>query len=102
MFAQDAHVNDQLRDFWGKDSIGSWIRREIVGERFRMEVIEAKVHFGDPILSAAVDGNFDKTGLPEPLVLNFLFSLRGKKIVRLLLLMKHSDEEAPEIRKIGE
>ncbi len=101
LFADDAHVNDQLRDFWGKASIGNWIRREIVGERFSMEVIEARMHFGDLILSANVDGDFDKTGLPSPLVLSFIFSLSDGKIARLLILMTRPGDEEPEVRKIG-
>ncbi len=101
LFVQDAHVNDQLRDFWGKASIENWIRREIVGERLCMEVIEARMHFGDLILSAIVDGDFDKTGLPSPLLLNFIFSLYEKKIARLLILMTRPGEEEPEVRKIG-
>ncbi|MES2106271.1 MAG: nuclear transport factor 2 family protein [Pseudomonadota bacterium] len=101
LFAEDAHVNDQLRDFWGKASIGNWIRREIVGERFCMDVIEARMHFGDLILSANVDGDFDKTGLPSPLILSFIFSLSDGKIARLLILMTRPGDEEPEVRKIG-
>ncbi len=66
-----------------------------------MEVIEARMHFGDLILSAIVDGDFDKTGLPSPLLLNFIFSLYEKKIARLLILMTRPGEEEPEVRKIG-
>lgn len=101
LFAEDAHVNDQLRDFWGKDAIASWIRREIVGERFCIDVIEARLHFDDLILSAEVGGDFDKTGLPSPLTLNFIFSFFEGKIVRLLLLVTRAGETEPEVRIIG-
>jgi hypothetical protein len=101
LFAEDAHVNDQLRDFWGKEAIGDWIRREIVGERFCMEVIEARVHFGDLILSAEVGGEFDKTGLPSPLVLNFLLTFYEGKIVRLLVLVTRPGETEPDVRIAG-
>lgn len=101
LFAQDAHVNDQLRDFWGRDAIGGWIRREIVGDRFYMRVLDARMHFGDVFLSAEVGGEFDKTGLPEPLVLSFLFSMREEKIVRLVILMTRAEQTEPEIRRPG-
>jgi hypothetical protein len=98
LFAEEAYVNDQLRDFWGKDAIAGWIRREIVGERFCMDVIEARRHFDDLILSATVDGDFDKTGLPLPLRLNFIFSFSDGKIARLLVLVTRPGETDPDIR----
>ncbi|MES2073143.1 MAG: nuclear transport factor 2 family protein [Pseudomonadota bacterium] len=101
LFATDAHVNDQLRDFWGKAAVGNWIHREIVGERLYVEVLEARRHFGDLILSAIVSGEFDKTGLPDPLILNFIFSFSDGKIVRLIILMTRPGETEPEVRKIG-
>lgn len=101
LFAQDAHVNDQLRDFWGKAAIGSWIRREIVGVRFSMDVIEARLHFNDLILSATVGGDFDKTGLPSPLILSFIFSFFDGKIARLLVLVTRAAESEPDIRIAG-
>ena len=99
LFAQDAHVNDQLRDFWGKEVIGSWVRREVAGERFTMDVLDAKQHFGDLLLTAKVAGDFDKTGLPDPMILSFIFSVCEGKVARLIILMTHPEESEPAIRK---
>jgi ketosteroid isomerase-like protein len=41
-FADDALVNDQLRDYWGKSAIRKWAERDIIGERLTM-VTGAKV-----------------------------------------------------------
>lgn len=101
LFAEDAHVNDQLRDFWGKDAIAEWIRREIVGERLCVDVIEARVHFDNLILSTEVGGDFDKTGLPSPLTLNFIFSFFDEKIVRLLILVTRPGNTEPDVRIFG-
>jgi hypothetical protein len=99
LFAQDAHVNDQLRDFWGAKAIEDWIRREIVGMRFSMQVLCAKRHFGDLILSAKVFGDFDNTGLPDPMILNFVFCVHAEKIARLIILLTRTEEAEPDIRK---
>src|ERR1700685_3223019 len=32
-FAEDALVNDQLRDYWGKPSIREWAKRDIMSNR---------------------------------------------------------------------
>jgi len=33
-----------------------------------------------------MDGTYDKTGLPDPLILSFYFSLRGDQITQLIIL----------------
>jgi hypothetical protein len=85
-FAEDALVNDQLRDLWGKAAIKHWAENEIIGDRVTMYVIEVVKHYGEIIVTARVDGDYDKRGLPEPLVLAFYFSLREDKIVQLIIL----------------
>ena len=84
--ADDALVNDQLRDYWGKEAITAWAERDIVGERLTLEVVATVEHYGHSIVTAHVDGLFDKRGLPDPLVLAFYFSSYGNKIVQLIIL----------------
>ena len=38
LFADDALVNDQLRDYWGKPAIRQWAARDIVAQSLTMEV----------------------------------------------------------------
>src|ERR1700726_4467722 len=68
-FADDAFVNDQLRDCWGKTAIREWAERDIIGERLTINVVGVIEH--NFIVIANIDGDFDKRGLPEPLVLAF-------------------------------
>ncbi|QBR01400.1 nuclear transport factor 2 family protein [Paraburkholderia pallida] len=98
LFIEDAYLNDQLRDFWGKEAIARWIRDEIVAERFYMNVTDARQHFGDLMLRAEVGGDFEKMGLPSPLILSFIFTFFDDKIARLLILLNRPDEAEPEIR----
>jgi hypothetical protein len=51
-FADDALVNDQLRDYWGKPAIGEWAKRDIIGERLTMNVTKVIDHYGNFIVSA--------------------------------------------------
>jgi hypothetical protein len=85
-FVDDALVNDQLCDYWGKEAIREWAIRDIVGERLAIHVVSKVDHYGHCILMAHVDGNFDKRGLPFPLVLAFYFSMYRDKIVQLIIL----------------
>jgi hypothetical protein len=85
-FAEDALVNDQLRDYWGRPAIREWARRDIIGERLTIKVVKAINHYGNAILTANVDGTYDKRGLPDPLVLAFYFTAQSDLIVQLIIL----------------
>jgi hypothetical protein len=67
-FADDPLVNDQLRDYWGKVAIRDWAERDIIGDRLTIALTKIASHYGNFIVTANVDGNFDKRGLPAPLV----------------------------------
>jgi hypothetical protein len=67
-FADEALVNDQLRDYWGKTAIRERAERDIIGERLTINVVGVIGHYGNFVVTANIDGDFDKQGLPEPLV----------------------------------
>ena len=90
-FAEDALVNDQLRDYWGKRAIREWAKRDIIGERLTMNVTKVINHYGNFIVTASVDGNYDKRGLPDPLVSAFYFTAQSDLIVQLIILRNRFD-----------
>jgi ketosteroid isomerase-like protein len=85
-FADDALVNDQLHDLWGTQAIREWAARDIIGVRMTMYVVKVVEHYGHAIVTANVDGDYDKRGLPEPLVVTLYFSISDNKIVQLIIL----------------
>ena len=89
-FADDALVNDVQREFRGKAAIRAWVEREIFGDKVTMEVIEVSDRNGDVAVTARLDGTYDKTGLPDPLLLTYYFSLRGGLINTLIVLLNKS------------
>jgi hypothetical protein len=42
-------------------------------------------------VTANIDGNYDKRGLPDPLVLTFYFSAHGDRIAQLIILRNQCD-----------
>ncbi len=85
-FAEDAYVNDARREFAGIEAIRRWVARELVGDKVRIDVREVLEHYGDTIVRGAYDGEFDKTNLPEEVILSNYFSVRGGKIVSLIVI----------------
>jgi ketosteroid isomerase-like protein len=90
-FADDALVNDQLRDYWGKAAIRGWAERDIIGERLTIAVTKVVRHYDNLIVTADIDGDFDKRGLPDPLVLAFYFTPHNDLIVQLIILRNRRD-----------
>ena len=90
-FADDALVNDQLRDYWGKPAIREWAARDIIGVSLTMDVTNVIEHYGNFVVTANVSGKFDMTGLPQPLVHAFYFTAHGDRIVRLIILRNRHD-----------
>jgi len=91
VFAADGMVNDQSREFRGPPAIRAWAAREMTGDRVTLRVIEAIRHETDVTVRAEIDGDYDKTGLPDPLVLSFYFTLRGSRIGQLIILHNKSN-----------
>jgi hypothetical protein len=87
-FAEDALVNDARREFWGKDAIRPWVEGEVVGDKVTIEVAGAVQHDGLTIVQGVYDGEYDKTGLPDPLILTHYMTLAEDtgKIANLIII----------------
>jgi hypothetical protein len=91
-FANNAVVQDTDREFRGTDAIKAWSDREIFDVRVTLEVIDFANRDGEAIVTAKVDGRFDRTGLPDPLILVHYFAVKDDKIVRLRIALPTADE----------
>jgi hypothetical protein len=85
-FADDAYVNDVHREIAGIGAIRRWVSKELVGDKVTLDVREVVDHYGDIIVRAAYDGEYDKTNLPDPLILSNYFSVRDGRIVSLTVI----------------
>jgi hypothetical protein len=85
-FTPDAYVNDNRREIWGTAAIRKFVAKEFVGDHVTMEVREVIDHHGDIIVRARYDGTYDKTNLPDELVMSSYFSIREGKIIGLTII----------------
>ena len=85
-FAGDALVNDARREFWGAEAIRRWVAREMVGDHVTIEITDVLEHRGDTIVRGRYDGTFDKTNLPDELILTNYFTVRDGKFVSLIII----------------
>jgi hypothetical protein len=89
-FAPDAYVNDNRREIAGIDAIRKFMDAEFVGDRVTMEVREVVNHYGDVIVRAKYNGDYDTTNLPDELVMSSYFSVRDGKIVSLIVIFNQA------------
>jgi hypothetical protein len=79
-FNNNAVVSDVGRKFRGVSAVQEWSKSEIFDVNVTLEVVGVTERDGETVVTVKVDGTFDKTGLPDPLLLDHYFSLDGGKI----------------------
>ena len=89
-FSEDALLNDAKREFVGQAAIRAWADKEIFGDHVTMEVRSAYRNGANIVLHAKIEGDFDKTNLPDPVVLSYYFTLEADSISQLLILLNTS------------
>lgn len=85
-FAENATVNDPLHEYNGLAAIRKWAARDIIAQQLVIFTIRVLHRPDDTTVVAHIDGNFEKDGLPDPLVMTLIFSVANHKIIRLTIL----------------
>ncbi|WP_431034377.1 nuclear transport factor 2 family protein [Streptomyces sp. P6-2-1] len=86
-FAPDAYVIDASREIRGAAAIRRWVEKEMTGEHVTIDPVEVVDHYGDVVVRGRYDGDFDRTGLPEELIMSNYFSVREGRIVSLAVVL---------------
>jgi hypothetical protein len=86
-FAPDALLNDAQREFLGHDAIRSWANKEIFGDNVTLAIDHSYEQHGNIIMRARVDGDFDKSKLPDPVILTYYFSINNDRITQLIIIL---------------
>ena len=83
LFSEDAVVDDAGREFVGLAAIKQWSASDIFAPLVTFEVLDEVEQAGEAVITTKVDGNFDRTGLPDPVIIVHRLSIDGGKITRL-------------------
>jgi hypothetical protein len=86
-FAEDAYANDAARSFWGKEQIKKWSDKEMIDDRVTMKPDTIVEHYGDYMITALTDGNYDKKLAPDPLYLDYFFTVKDDKIIKMFVIL---------------
>jgi SnoaL-like domain len=78
-----AVVTDEGQDYRGIIAIQEWSDEKYIGAKVTLAVVNVVHRNGKTIVTAALDGNFDKTGLPDPFCMDLHFTVEDNKITAL-------------------
>jgi hypothetical protein len=88
LFDDEAVVEDAGRVHRGAAAIREWAEREIFAARVTLEVLGRSVRGGEEIVTTKVDGEFDRTGLPDPLLIDQCLAVKGGKIAGVKCVLR--------------
>jgi hypothetical protein len=83
VISETAIINDEGHDYRGIAEIKKWSDEKVFGAEITLEPIKIIERSDKTIVRTKIDGNFDKTGLPDPFVMDFYFTTESNKVSRL-------------------
>ena len=83
LFAEDAAVDDAGRIIQGREAIRAWAASDIFAVNVTFDVLGVSGGENDASVTAKIDGTFDRTGLPDPLIMTFHIVAVSGKITKL-------------------
>ena len=83
LLAEDAIVDDAGRIMRGREAIRAWAANDIFAANVTFDVLDATGDEDNATIKAKVDGTFDRTGLPDPLIMTFYIVALGGRITKL-------------------
>jgi hypothetical protein len=81
--SESAVITDEGQEYRGIGAIKEWSDEKYIGAKVTLDVVDLINSNGTTIVTLKVDGNFDKTGLPDPFLMDFHFTIDTNKIVAL-------------------
>ncbi len=69
--------------FQGREAVKKWSDSDIFAVHVSLEVLDQVEHPGEIVLTTRVDGTFDRTGLPDPVIITHRITTRDGSIARL-------------------
>ena len=79
----NAVITDEGQEYCGIAAIKAWSDERYVGAKVTLAVVKVVTSADKTIVTVQVDGNFDKTGLADPFLMDFHFSTDTERIAAL-------------------
>ncbi|WFR59097.1 nuclear transport factor 2 family protein [Anaerocolumna sp. AGMB13025] len=94
-FKEDATVFDAGVEYYGKAAIKEWSNKVYFKDHLRLELTNVVQHSKETVVTAIADGDFEKSGLPDPLFLDFHFVIEDSHISNLNIVLSSNSKAIP-------
>lgn len=82
-FEETAVLTDEGQEYHGIAAIKKWSDEKLFGDNVTIDITDITISGDTSVVTAKVDGDFDKTGLPDPFVMALHFVISGLKVKHL-------------------
>ncbi|KQO18603.1 nuclear transport factor 2 family protein [Paenibacillus sp. Leaf72] len=86
-FSEDAVVFDEGKKRIGKKEIKKWADQYHFGANVTLEPRSIQENKDEIVVTCKLEGTYDKTGLPDPLLLDYHFRIADVKIASLSIFL---------------
>lgn len=91
-FGDNAVVIDAGNKYHGKSAIKKWSEETYFKDHLRLKITNVVKDIKGIVVTAIATGDFDKTGIPDPLFLDFHFFIIDSKISLLHIVMSSNSK----------
>ncbi|ASF30547.1 MULTISPECIES: YybH family protein [Bacillus amyloliquefaciens group] len=99
-FSEDALIFDEGKVWAGKSAIRKWSAEHHFDANVTLDLQRHRQDQGEITAVFKVDGDFDKTSLPNPLYLDFHFQIHNHKIKQLAIQLSKGPEQTETLIKV--
>ena len=78
-------ITDEGQEYRGIEEARTWCDEKCVAVKVTLRVVDMNETDDEAIVAFEIDGSFDKSGLPDPFVMNFHFTIADNKVVELFI-----------------
>ena len=87
VLGDEVTIRDEGHTYRGIAEARTWFVEKCIAVNGTIKLVDFTVASDEIVAAFEIDGNFDKSGLPDPCVLDFHFKVRAGKIEKLSIRM---------------
>lgn len=81
-------ITDEGQTYRGIEEARTWCDEKCVAAMVTLKTVDVSKTDVEAIVAFDIDGSFDKSGLPDPFVMDFYFTINDSKIIRLSIRLR--------------
>jgi hypothetical protein len=85
---QNVVITDEGQTYQSIEEARTWCDEKCVAAMITLRMIDVSEVGDETIVAFEIDGSFDKSGLPDPFLMDFYFTIKDSKVIRLSIRLR--------------